>query len=405
MEELGHTKPHILVGVTSPQTCLVLADRLEALNAAGFRVSLLSGPGTLADQAIEQKAVRAYTVPIGRAISPLADLIAFLRIFFLLCRLKPDIVEFSTPKAGLLGSVAAWMCRTPVRVYFLRGLRLETASGLKRYILLLTERMASCCAHVVVCNSPSLLARARQLRIAPLTKLTLLGEGSSNGVDVSRFSPGESDIRKQLRIPNDAPVLGFVGRLTCDKGLPELIEAFALILHQRPDAFLLLVGWFDAAEDALGRELRARVEGHPRILLTGYVTDSAPYYRAIDVLVLPSWREGFPNSVLEAAASGVPGIVTDCTGSRDSVRHEITGMLVPAGSPEAICASILQIMDDSALRSKMGGAARKWAVEQYDQRRVLALAVRFYKDLLRSRHKLEVAQEQAEAATGLTLSL
>jgi glycosyltransferase involved in cell wall biosynthesis len=398
-------KPHILVGVTSPQTCLVLAERLEALNAAGFRVSLLSGPGSLPDQVIQAKAVRSYTIPMGRTISPLRDVVALWRMLLLLYRLKPDIVEFSTPKAGFLGSVAAWMCRTPVRVYFLRGLRLETVHGPKRYILLLAERLASCCAHVVVCNSASLLDRAKQLHIARPAKLTLLGDGSSNGVDVVRFSPGKSHIRKQLRIPADALVVGFVGRLTGDKGLPELIEAFALILHQRPDAFLLLVGWFDAAEDALGLKLRARVEGHPRVVLTGYVADSAPYYRAMDVLVLPSWREGFPNAVLEAAASGVPGIVTDCTGSRDAVRHEITGLLVPAGNPEAICASILQVVEDSELRSKMSVAARKWAIEQYDKRRVLALAVSFYRELLRSKPKLKFSGDHAEAATGLTVSL
>ena len=397
-------RPHILVGVTSPQTCMVLPDRLRALAAAGFRVSLLSGPGSHADQAIEKQAVHAYAIPMERTISFFADVVALLRTCRVLRRLRPDIVEFSTPKMGMLGSVAAWICRTRARVYFMRGLRLETATGLKRSILLWAERIAACCSDVVICNSRSLRERAVALRIAPSAKLILLGDGSSNGVDVSRFSPGRSDVKQRLGIPRDAQVVGFVGRLTSDKGLPELMEAFAQILRQQPDAFLLLVGWFDAAEDALGRAVRARVEGHPRIVLTGYVADTAPYYRAMDVLVLPSWREGFPNVLLEAAASGVPVIAADCTGSRDAVQHELTGLLVPAGNPAAICESVLRILSDPTIRSSMGEAARRWAVERYDSRKVLSMAVQFYRELLSSKSCIDVAAGQVEDITGLSLS-
>lgn len=401
MEDPEDRKPHILVGVTSPQTCLVLGDRLEALQTAGFRVSLLSGPGRLADQAIADDSVRAYSIPMGRGISLVADLTALLRIFLLLRRLKPDIVEFSTPKAGLLGSMAACLSRIPARVYFLRGLRLETTAGLKRGILLWAERAAALCADVVICNSRSLREKAESAGIARSVRLALLGDGSSNGVDVTRFSPGESDVRERLGIPGNAEVVGFVGRLTGDKGVPELLEAFALMLRQRPDAFLLLVGWFDAAEDRLCRPLRSRVEGHPRIVLTGYVADTAPYYRAMDVLVLPSWREGFPNAVLEAAASGVPVVVADSTGSRDAVVHEVTGLLVPAGKPDAICDSTVRLLIDPALRSRMGDRARRWVMERYDSRRVLGSAVQFYKELLSSKSKINQVPEQVQAAIGL----
>ncbi len=136
--------------------------------------------------------------------------------------------------------------------------------------------------------------------------------------------------------------MGFVGRLTRDKGLPELVQAFDLILRAEPSARLLLVGWFDAAEDALDKELRARILNHPRMDCTGFVSDTAPYYRAMDVLVLPTWREGFPNVVLEAAATGIPVVTTECTGARDSVVPEVTGLLIPPGYPDAICEAVLQ---------------------------------------------------------------
>ena len=288
-------RPHILVGVTSAQTCLVLRGRIRTLREAGFRVSLLSAPGELLEQTARSEHAHAHAVPMQRGISPWSDVVAFFRIWRLLRQLKPDIVEFSTPKAGLLGTLAARMCRIPARVYLLRGLKLETSRRLKRGLLVWAERIASRSAHVVICNSRSLRERALVLGIAPASKLVVLGEGSSNGVDLARFAPGPSDMRRQLGIPANATVIGFVGRLTADKGVPELLEAFAGILRHEPRAYLLLVGWFDAAEDALDARVRARIEGHPRIICTGFVADTAPYYRAMDLMVLPSWREGFPN--------------------------------------------------------------------------------------------------------------
>jgi glycosyltransferase involved in cell wall biosynthesis len=292
------------------------------------------------------------------------------------------VVEFSTPKAGLLGMVSARLCGVPVRVYMLRGLKLETSTGLKRRILLATERLAAACAHVVLCNSESLRAEALALGIAPAAKLQLLGEGSSNGVDVERFSPGPSDVRKRLGIPQEALVMGFVGRLTRDKGLPELIEAFDTILEAQPLAHLLLVGWFDASEDALGKDLRARIEKHPRIYCTGFVADTVPYYRAMDLMVLPTWREGFPNVVLEAAATGIPVITTLSTGSRDSVVPEVTGFLIPPGYPEAISEAVLKLLRNPERRRHIGEAAREWILEHFVDRRVLGLAVTYYMSLI-----------------------
>jgi glycosyltransferase involved in cell wall biosynthesis len=317
-----------------------------------------------------------------REIAPFADFVSLLRLCWMLYRLKPEMTEFSTPKAGLLGSMAAMLCGVPTRVYFLRGLKLETSTGLKRRILLAAERLASACSHVVLCNSDSLRNQALALRVAPEAKLHLLGSGSSNGVDVERFSPGPGILRARLGLPPDAPVVGFVGRLTRDKGLPELVEAFDAILAARPQAHLLLVGWFDASEDALGRGLRSRIKNHPHIHMTGYVADTAPYYRAMDVMVLPTWREGFPNVVLEAAASGIPVVTTLCTGSRDSVVPEVTGLLIPPGYPVAIFEAVLQLLRNPERRCRMGEAARAWVLENYVNGRVLGLTVRCYKSLL-----------------------
>jgi glycosyltransferase involved in cell wall biosynthesis len=375
---------HIVVGITSAQTCLNLTGRLSCLREGGFRVTLVSSPGELLYRTAAIQGVEAVAIPMTREIAPLADFVSLVRLWQLLRKLKPDLTEFSTPKAGLLGTVAAMLAGVPLRIYMLRGLKLEASSGYKRRILWLAERAASACAHVVLCNSASLRAEALTQGVAPAAKLQLLGLGSSNGVDVDRFSPGPDQLRERLGIPHADPVIGFVGRLTRDKGLPELIEAFETILKTEPVAHLLLVGWFDASEDALSDALRHHIESHPRIHSTGFVNDTAPYYRAMDMLVLPTWREGFPNVALEAAATEIPVITTLSTGSRDAVVPEVTGLLIPPGYPEAISEAVVKLLRNPELRRRMGQAGRAWVLEHFVDRRVLGLATAYYKMLLES---------------------
>ena len=377
--------PTILVGVTHAQTCLVLGARLRALRNAGFHVLLLSSPGPLLDSTAAREQVEHIELPMQRSIAPFADLVSLYRLWRLIGKHRPDLVEFSTPKAGLLGTFAARLRGVPRRVYMLRGLKLEATSGLKRRILLAAERLTARCAHAVVCNSESLRTEALMLRIASLRKLRLLGEGSSNGVDVDRFSPGSSPVREQLGIPQNVHVIGFSGRLTRDKGLPELCEAFDRILRSEPSTRLLLVGWFDVAEDALDQGLRQRILRHPRIYCTGFVPDAAPFYRAMDVFVLPTRREGFPNVVLEAAATGLPVVTTESTGARDSVLPEVTGLLIPPGLPEAIYEAVLKLIRDPQRRACMGQAARAWILEHYVESHVVGMTVDYYKSLLEDR--------------------
>lgn len=381
--EAAGAELRIVVGVTHEQTCLVMGERLEALRLAGFRVWLTASGGELLQRTAERAGVAAVGVKMRRGMAPLADLLSLLRLWALLRRLRPAMTEFSTPKAGLLGTVAARLSGVPVRVYLLRGLKLETARGLKRRILLAAERLTAACATVVVCNSESLRAEALSLGVAPGGKLKVLGVGSSRGVDSLRFAPGpDAALREQLGLAGDALVLGFVGRITQDKGVPELIEAFETIAKQEPRTHLLLVGWFDKAEDAVDATVRARIEGNPRIHCTGFVEDTAPYYRAMDVMVLPTWREGFPNVVLEAQATGIPVITTISTGSRDSVVSEVTGLLIPPGYPEAVEEAALRLLGDRELRMRMGAAARAWVQERYSNTEVVGRAAAYYRGLL-----------------------
>jgi glycosyltransferase involved in cell wall biosynthesis len=383
-QPLAVERPRLVIGVTSDPTCLVLRGRLSVLRLAGFEVTLVAAPGQSLIRIATEEGVTPNPLPMRRGISPFADLIALLQICLVLWRLRPAITDFSTPKAGLLGNVAAWLLRVPHRVYTLRGLKLEGTRGVKRWLLLCSERLAAWCADVVLCNSTSLRSLARALRIAPESKLRLLGDGSSNGVDAERFSPGLSHVRAELGIGADDRVLGFVGRLTKDKGIPELLEAFDEITRAEPRCWLLLVGWFDEAEDALGRGLRQRIASHPRIVCTGFVLDTVPYYRAMDIFVLPTHREGFPNVALEASACGLAVITTESTGARDAVLPEVTGLLIPPGNPQAISDAALALLRHPERRRQLGAAGRQWVLERYTRERVLRLAAEFYRGLLES---------------------
>jgi len=396
-------QPLVVVGITNSQTCLVLSGRIRALREAGFRVVLISSPGKLLMRIAVQEGIETIAIPMVRELSPFQDCVALFRIWRTLRRLRPDLTEFSTPKAGLLGSIAALICRVPSRVYLLRGLKLETAHGWKRRLLCAAEKLTAVCSHQVICNSRSLRKGALELGLVPEHKLRLLGEGSSHGVDVEHFVPGAPEANAALRagydLPADAPIIGFVGRLTGDKGVPELIEAFDALLKDIPTARLLLVGWFDSSEDALEPRLRHYIELHPAILRTGFVPDTAPWYRVMDMLVLPTWREGFPNVVLEASASGIPVVTTLATGSRDAVVPEVTGLLIPPGYPEAIHEAMLQLLRNEEQRREMGRAARRWVVENFTERNVLAHTISLYSALLRKREEDTSAVLASDAAT------
>ena len=383
-------KPRLVIGVTTDQTCLVLRGRLRALRLAGFDVTLISAPGNTLTAFAEGEGVAAWPLPMRRGIAPFADALSFLKLCWVLLRLRPAVTDFSTPKAGLLGNLAAWISGVPNRIYTLRGLKLEGEQGVKQKLLLWSERVAARCAHQVLCNSISLKMKAKTLEIAPENKLRLLGDGSTGGVDTERFSPGTSGVRRELGMNDGGPVLGFVGRLTKDKGIPELLAAFEEILRTEPRCWLLLVGWFDKSEDALEARWRLHIASHPRIRHTGFVGNTTPYYRAMDVFVLPTHREGFPNVALEAAACGLAVITTESTGSRDAVVPEVTGLLISPGIPGAISEAALTLIEDSQKRRRFGEAGRAWVLEKYSKERVLGLAVEFYLGLLGSTDPLDV---------------
>jgi glycosyltransferase involved in cell wall biosynthesis len=367
-------RPRLVHVVTVPITARVLLKgQLGHLRERGFDVTVVASPGPELDAVAAAEGIRVVPVAMTREPSPRADLVSLARLTAALRTLRPDVVVSSTPKAGLLGSMAAFALRVPVRVYFVRGLRLETATGRLRRVLTATERLASRCATHVVCNSGSLERRVVELGLAPGRALMRIGAGSSNGVDFARFARTAERraaglaLRRSLGITDDAIVVGFVGRLVEDKGIRELLEA-ADALAGRPVHILLVGG--DLAGDRLPPELEAKIVASARVHAVGPVSDPERFYAAMDVCAFPSYREGFPNVPLEAACAGLPVVGFRATGVIDAVRDGETGTLVAMRDARALASAIGAYVDDPALRQRHGEAGAARARRDFDRERV-----------------------------------
>ena len=352
-----------------------MRGQLRFLKEAGFEVTVVTAPGRGLERAREQQGVEAVAVEMNREGSVWEDVRSLYRFWRTLRRIRPDLTNVGTPKAGLLGGIAAWLNGVPCRIYTLHGLRLETTRGLERMVLQLCERVACGCAHEVISVSESLREKAVALGIVAPEKIRVVGAGSCNGVDVERFAASAelasraAALRRKLGFAAEAPVLGFVGRFTRDKGITELLEAFDLLSGSLPELRLLLVGDFEDG-DPVPEWARRRIESDPRIRYSGFVEEIETYYHAMNVLALPTYREGLPNTILEAYAAGKPVVATRATGVVDAVVDGETGILVAIGDSQALAEGCGRLLRDAKLAEAMGEAGRARVVELYRQEAV-----------------------------------
>ncbi len=383
--------------VTVPVSTIFFRGQIARLREAGFRVTFICNPGP-ETAAVEGEGAEFIAVPMEREISPLKDLRSLWRLWRVLRKIRPDLTNVGTPKAGLLGGIAARMAGVPRRIYTLHGLRLEGARGVKRGILRLMEHISCGCAHYVRCVSPSLRDRAVKLRLVRSERAYVIGAGSANGIDMELFrsTPARIEeaeaLREELNIPTYAPVVGFVGRFTRDKGIAELYGAFIRLKAAFPDLRLLLLGDFEAG-DPVDAAVRAGLEANPNVVFAGMVKGTPRYYAAMNVLALPTYREGFPNVPLEAQASSVPVVTTRVTGAVDSVLDGITGLLVPAQDEAALAEALTELLGNRDRMRYMGRVARDWVEDRFRREAVWQALVEDYQRLLRKSLTTEDTKE------------
>ena len=377
-----------LLRITTVPISLVtlLKGQPEFFSRHNFDVLTVSSSGEEIRQ-LKSWGVAHQVVNMTRRITPLRDWIALVHLIILIQKYKPTIVHTHTPKAGLLGMVAAWLCRVPVRMHTIAGLVWLETTGIKRQLLILMERLTYACAVRVYPNSIKLTEYLRgQLRFeAP--KMRVIGRGSSNGIDNGYFHKTAEwiragiELRKQHHIEEREFVFCFIGRMVRDKGLVELVEAFGQVSTEKKTR-LILVGHQEPDLDPLPAYIIKIIRQSSNIIEAGYQEDVRPWLSASHAFVLPSYREGFPNVVMQAACMELPCIVSDINGCNEMVLYGKTGLIVPPKNIQALSQAMKTLIDHHERSNEMGKAARQFVSANFEQQAIWNELLKEYQTLL-----------------------
>lgn len=357
-----------------------LAGSFETLMER-YELVLVSSPDKELDELHEQYGMKTVGVTMERRMAPLKDIVSLWRLIRVFRRERPYMVHSMTPKAGLLCMMAAWVARVPRRVHTFTGLVWPTASGLSRRILMATDWLTCACATHVIPEGEGVMNDLRHITRKPMR---VLGYGNVRGVDMDYWSRENTEAEQVERLrKEDVFTFVFVGRIVRDKGMNELVEAFQRV-HGVRKVRLLLVGRFEDKLDPVADETRRVMEECDDIVCVGpqYGKDLLAYYAAADCFVFPSYREGFPNVVLEAGAMGLPSIVTDINGSREIIKNGVNGIIVPSKDATALADAMERMMTDEMMRRQMAGKAREMIASRFEQSYVRKCMMEFYDEIM-----------------------
>lgn len=349
---------------------------LRQLTDEGYEVVALSSPDEDLKELGEREGVRTVGVEMERHVSPFKDFVALVKLVKVLYLEKPDMVHSMTPKAGLLCMMAAKIAGVPIRLHTFTGLVWPTATGALRRILIMTDKITCACATHIVPEGEGVKQDLQ--RCITKKPMKVLGYGNVRGVDLDYWK------RKNCRVKRDSFTFIFVGRIVRDKGINELVAAFVRFHKENVDTRLLLVGSYEEHLDPILPETKRLIETSDAIDTVGNQKDVRPFYEQSDVLVFPSYREGFPNVVLEAGAMELPCIVTDINGSREIIEYGKNGVIVPPRDERALYDAMKWMVDHSEERMKMAENARPMIANRYEQGFVRQCLKDYYKEILSS---------------------
>lgn len=348
-------------------------DLLRELADEGYEVVALSSPDEDLREVEKREKVRAVGVQMERRMSPLKDIVSLVKLVRVFAKEKPDMVHSMTPKAGLLCMVAGWMTGVPVRVHTFTGLVWPTAQGLSRRILMLTDKITCMCATHVIPEGEGV---KQDLQRCITTKpMTVLGYGNVRGINLDEWK------RRVDRGDGLMLTFVFVGRIVRDKGVDELVAAFVKLNRIYSNTRLLLVGPYEEHLNPVQSGTKFLIDTCECIEAVGAQKDVRPFYEQSDVLVLPSYREGFPNVVIEAGAMELPSIVTDINGSREIIEDGRNGLIVPARDEQALFEAMKWMVEHDEERNAMAAHARPMIASRYEQGYVRGCLKNYYKEI------------------------
>ena len=348
-----------------------------------YEVQLLCSPGKNIDRICQEYGVKGHRIYMFRRMSPFKDLLSLFRLIVIFCEEKPYMVHSMTPKAGLLCMLAAWVARVPRRVHTFTGLIWPTASGLSRKILMVTDWLTCTCATHVIPEGQGVLDDLQ--RYITKKPMRVLGYGNVLGVDMVKFSR-RPEVIEQANVLRKEGMFTFifVGRIVGDKGINELVMAFCKLNQRYPNTRLYLVGSYESDLDPVRLDILDTINTDPAIEAVGSksANDLLAYYVASDCFVFPSYREGFPNTVLEAGAMGLPCIVTDINGSREIIENNKNGMIIPSKNVDALYNAMKQMLLNREQTQQFIANARPMIEARFEQGFVRKCLYEFYEEII-----------------------
>lgn len=350
--------------------------------AQHYDVVAVSSPGAELDEVGRREGVRTEAVPMERRLTPFKDLVSLCKLIRLIRKEKPQLVHSLTPKAGLLTMLAAWICRVPVRIHTFTGLVFPTSTGLTRRLLMTTDRITCACATYV--NPEGEGVKSDLLKHGITRKpLHIIGNGNINGVDLSYYDRTPEVMTAALPYRGENRfTFCFVGRMVRDKGVEELVLAFTRLRQVYPKIRLLLVGPFEDQLDPVSERTRKNILTDEGITFLGWQDDIRPFLAASDVFVFPSYREGFPNVVLQAGALGLPCIVTNINGCNEIIRDGQNGVIIEPRSVEQLYRAMQRMVEHPLEVERMAIRAREWISRRYSREALWNDLLRVYQSLL-----------------------
>ncbi|WP_411972658.1 glycosyltransferase family 4 protein [Sphingobacterium sp. Lzh-3] len=368
---------------------ILLKGQLKYMANHGFTVKGISSKGPELDDVRESEGVEVNSLEMTRTISPIKDLKSLWEFYKLCKRENPQIVHSHTPKAGIIGMLGAKLAGVPIRMHTVAGMPLMEARGMRRSLLDFVEKLTYWGATKIYPNSNGLKNFILENGYTTPSKLEVIGNGSSNGIDTSFFSIDQLEysscvnLKKDLGILEDDFVFVFVGRIVGDKGINELVSAFSAL--NVSNMKLLLVGALETSLDPLNRQTLVEIENNKNILSVGFQKDVRPYFAVSDALVFPSYREGFPNVVMQAGAMGLPSIVSNINGCNEIIKNGKNGTIIPVKDSEALKDAMLLFVKDSTYYNKLKNNSRQMVTERYEQGVVWDALLSEYEKLLKDK--------------------
>ena len=373
---------------TSAGSIGLVKGQYRYLREHGIDIVVATGPSSLSDKhlALLEGTPHRLVPHLVRPISIWNDIRALFELIKLIRREKPDVVHANTPKASLLGITAAWWCRVPHRIYTVTGLRFQTANGFFRWLLITMERITCRLSTKVIPEGDGV---AKTLRDERITRKSLkkLHNGNINGIDLAYYDKSAipisllSQAKSETSFSEESFTFIFVGRIVRDKGICELVVAFTRLQQEHPDARLLLVGDFEQKLDPLPEDVYHTIQSHPAIYCAGWQDDVRPWFAAADALAFPSYREGFPNVVMQAGAMELPCVVSDINGCNEIIIEEENGLIIPPHDVAALYQAMKRMIENKALYMHCQQNARSLIASRYKQEDVWQATLEMYKEL------------------------